>query len=131
MGFNDIPLTKFCLNILRWLDVCLLLFMRVLLEIEQMKAKVSEVSAESEPVIEDCNPDFLPNLRSGACADIGFRSSMEDVYLCVDNFLPNFGPKNHIDGPSAFYGVILWHIKDLAHGNDCSACGVYELQVLL
>ncbi|KAI9070586.1 hypothetical protein K1719_047451 [Acacia pycnantha] len=70
-----------------------------------MKTKVSEVSAEPEPVIEDCKSEFLPNLHSGACADIGFRSSMEDVYLCVDNFLPNFGPKNHIDGPSAFYGV--------------------------
>ncbi|KAI9092789.1 hypothetical protein K1719_027586 [Acacia pycnantha] len=72
-----------------------------------MKTKVSEVSAEPEPVIEDCKSEFLPNLHSGACADIGFRSSMEDVYLCVDNFLPNFGPKNHIDGPSAFYGFIV------------------------
>ncbi|XP_028779318.1 probable protein phosphatase 2C 22 [Neltuma alba] len=74
-----------------------------------MKTKVSEVSAEPEPVIEDCKSEFLPNLRSGGCGDIGFRSSMEDVYLCVDNFLPNYGPNNRIDGPSAFYGVFDGH----------------------
>ncbi|KAI9092754.1 hypothetical protein K1719_027551 [Acacia pycnantha] len=72
-------------------------------ETEHMKTKVSEVSAEPEPVIEDCKSEFLPNLRSRACA------SMEGVYLCVDNFLPKFGPKNHIDGPSAFYGVFDGH----------------------
>lgn len=74
---------------------------------------MSEVSADSGQVIEDCDSEFLPMLHSGACADIGFRSSMEDVYVCVDNFMLDYGLKNHIDGPSAFYGVFLysWHIK--------------------
>ncbi|XP_054798642.1 probable protein phosphatase 2C 22 isoform X1 [Prosopis cineraria] len=74
-----------------------------------MKTKVSEISAEPEPVVGDCKSVFLPNVRSGGCADIGFRSSMEDVYLCVDNFLPNYGLRNHIDGPSAFYGLFDGH----------------------
>ncbi|KAK4275550.1 hypothetical protein QN277_018610 [Acacia crassicarpa] len=34
---------------------------------------------------------------------------MEEVNLCVDNVLPNLGPKSHIDGPSAFYGVFDGH----------------------
>lgn len=72
-----------------------------------MKTKVSEVSSDSGHVIEDCGSVFLPKLRSGACADIGIRPSMEDVYVCVDNFMPHYGLKNQIDGPSAFYGVFL------------------------
>ena len=77
-----------------------------------MKTKLSDVSAEPEHVSEDCQSDFLPKLRSGACADIGFRSSMEDVYVCVDDFMQENGLNNHIDGPSAFYGVFIysWHL---------------------
>jgi len=67
--------------------------------------KFSDVSAED--VTEGCQPDFLPKLRSGGCADIGFRSNMEDVYVCVDNFRQGHGLNKHIDGPSAFYGVYL------------------------
>jgi len=72
-----------------------------------MKTKLSDVS-EPENVTEDCQSDFFPTLRSGACADIGFRSSMEDVYVCVDNFMHDFGLKHCIDGPSAFYGVFIY-----------------------
>ncbi|KAF7830246.1 putative protein phosphatase 2C 22 isoform X1 [Senna tora] len=74
-----------------------------------MKTNVSGVSTESGDVIEDCKSEFLPKLRSGACANIGFRSSMEDVYVCVDNFMLDYGHKNHTDGPSAFYGVFDGH----------------------
>ncbi|KAG5065563.1 hypothetical protein AAZX31_04G068600 [Glycine max] len=75
----------------------------------QMKTKLSDVSAEPGHVTEDCQSDFFPTLRSGACADIGFRSNMEDVYVCADNFMVDYGLKNHIDGPSAFYGVFDGH----------------------
>ncbi|GKV42058.1 hypothetical protein SLEP1_g49507 [Rubroshorea leprosula] len=53
--------------------------------------------------------DFIPIVRSGACADIGFRTTMEDVYLCVDNFMHHYGLKNFTNGPSAFYGVFDGH----------------------
>lgn len=69
--------------------------------------KVSDVSAESGHVTEDCQSDFIPKLRSGGYADIGFRPSMEDVYVCVDNLMQDHGLKKHIDGPSAFYGVYM------------------------
>ncbi|TKY74692.1 phosphatase 2C 22 [Spatholobus suberectus] len=74
-----------------------------------MKTKLSDVSSGPGHVTEDCESDFFPALRSGACADMGFRSSMEDVYVCVDNFMQDYGFKNHIDGPSAFYGVFDGH----------------------
>lgn len=67
--------------------------------------KLSDVSAED--VTEGFQSDFLPKLRSGGCADIGFRSNMEDVYVCVDNFRQGHGLNKHIDGPSAFYGVYI------------------------
>lgn len=75
----------------------------------QMKTKLSDVSVEPGHVTEGCQSDFFPTLRSGACAEIGFRSSMEDVYVCVDNFMQDYGLKNHIDGPGAFYGVFDGH----------------------
>ncbi|KAE9586978.1 putative protein-serine/threonine phosphatase [Lupinus albus] len=75
----------------------------------KIKAKLSDVYAEPGCIIEDCQSDFLPELRSGAYADIGFRSTMEDVYICADNFMQNSALKNHIDGPSAFYAVFDGH----------------------
>ncbi|KAE9609218.1 putative protein-serine/threonine phosphatase [Lupinus albus] len=75
----------------------------------KIEAKLSDVSAEPGRVTEECQSDFLPELRSGAYADIGFRSTMEDAYICVDNFMQNFGSKKHIDGPSAFYAVFDGH----------------------
>ncbi|KAE8700169.1 putative protein phosphatase 2C 27 [Hibiscus syriacus] len=53
--------------------------------------------------------EFIPVVRSGAWAEIGFRTSMEDVYLCVDDFMHDFGLKNFADGPRAFYGVFDGH----------------------
>lgn len=63
---------------------------------------LSDVSAEG------VTEDFLPMLRSGGYADVGFRSSMEDVYVCVDHFMQDHGLNKHIAGPSAFYGVYLY-----------------------
>ncbi|KAI4316279.1 hypothetical protein L6164_024274 [Bauhinia variegata] len=74
-----------------------------------MKTKVSDASAETGHAMEVSESEFLPKLRSGAWADIGYRSSMEDVYVCVDDFMQDYGLKNHVDGPSAFYGVFDGH----------------------
>lgn len=72
---------------------------------QQTKTKLSDVSAED--VTEDIQSDFLPKLRSGGYADVGFRSCMEDVYVCVDNFMQDHELKKHIDEPNAFYGVYI------------------------
>ncbi|MFS7962638.1 putative protein-serine/threonine phosphatase transcription factor DBP family [Helianthus anomalus] len=53
--------------------------------------------------------EFLPILRSGAWADMGFRGSMEDVYICADSFLNHYAAKNPIQGPAAFYAVFDGH----------------------
>ncbi|KAL8256272.1 hypothetical protein R6Q59_031339 [Mikania micrantha] len=57
----------------------------------------------------DCKPEFLPLVRSGAWADMGFRGSMEDVYICADSFVHDYGGKNLIEGPAAFYAVFDGH----------------------
>ncbi|KAK9273628.1 hypothetical protein L1049_018438 [Liquidambar formosana] len=75
----------------------------------QVKSKTSDISVESELGMEDCESKFIPIVRSGAWADIGFRQSMEDVYVCVDNFMHDYGLKNSTDGPNAFYGVFDGH----------------------
>lgn len=54
---------------------------------------------------EDCKAEFVPLVRSGAWADMGFRGSMEDVYICADSFVHDYGGKNPIQGPGAFYAV--------------------------
>ncbi|GAB4854147.1 hypothetical protein Ancab_022732 [Ancistrocladus abbreviatus] len=59
--------------------------------------------------IADCGTEFMPILRSGAWTDIGFRSSMEDVYVCVDDFMLHYGLEHVSEGPNAFYGVFDGH----------------------
>lgn len=74
-----------------------------------MKTKTSDLSVEPGVGLEDPEPEFTPIVRSGACADVGFRSNMEDVYVCMDNFTRDNGLKSFTDGPSAFYGVFDGH----------------------
>ncbi|GLU10246.1 hypothetical protein SLE2022_270650 [Rubroshorea leprosula] len=59
--------------------------------------------------MENHDANFMPIVRSGAWTDIGFRPSMEDVYLRLDNFILDYGLENFTDGPSAFYGVFDGH----------------------
>ncbi|GLT80513.1 hypothetical protein SLA2020_519480 [Shorea laevis] len=73
------------------------------------KPKASDIAAESRLGVPNHDADFIPIVRSGACADIGFRTTMEDAHLCVDNFMHHYGLKNFTDGPSAFYGVFDGH----------------------
>ncbi|KAM7459443.1 hypothetical protein LguiA_036437 [Lonicera macranthoides] len=74
-----------------------------------VKTKASDISVEPILSVEDFETEFIPILRSGAWTDIGFRSSMEDVYVCADNFTHDYGVKNLDEGPSAFYGVFDGH----------------------
>ncbi|XP_010546591.1 PREDICTED: probable protein phosphatase 2C 22 [Tarenaya hassleriana] len=72
-----------------------------------VKTKVSDISVEDELIIEKDRSEFVPSVRSGAWSDIGSRPNMEDVYLCVDNFMGDYGLKN--SEPSSFYGVFDGH----------------------
>lgn len=63
------------------------------------------MSSEPEMSSENCETEFVPIVRSGGWADIGFRQSMEDVYVCCDNFMQDYGIRNFCDEPNAFYGV--------------------------
>ncbi|KAJ6758528.1 PROTEIN PHOSPHATASE 2C [Salix koriyanagi] len=69
-----------------------------------------DISIIPQPGPENHGVDFIPIIRSGAWADIGnFRPQMEDVYICFDNFMSEYGLKNAIDGPNSFYGVFDGH----------------------
>ncbi|KAJ6924685.1 protein phosphatase 2C 22 isoform X1 [Populus alba x Populus x berolinensis] len=74
-----------------------------------VKTKTLDISVKPNLGEEKHDADFVPIVRSGACADIGFRSSMEDVYIRADNFMSDYGLKNATDGPNAFYGVFDGH----------------------
>ncbi|PKI61872.1 hypothetical protein CRG98_017770 [Punica granatum] len=54
---------------------------------QQMRTRISDVSIEPITAVEYFGSEFFPIIRSGAWANIDFRSSMEDVYVCVDNFI--------------------------------------------
>ncbi|KAF7137197.1 hypothetical protein RHSIM_Rhsim07G0148900 [Rhododendron simsii] len=72
-------------------------------------SNTASISIEPRLNIADRATDYVPILRSGAWGDIGFRSSMEDAYVCVDDFINDYGLKNVSDGPNAFYGVFDGH----------------------
>ncbi|MQM06014.1 hypothetical protein Taro_038836 [Colocasia esculenta] len=74
-----------------------------------VRTSASEVSDEVESGSEQYEAEFVPIVRSGAWSDIGFRSSMEDAYVCFDNIMHNYGLKNLGEGPNAFYGVFDGH----------------------
>lgn len=73
-----------------------------------VKTITSDIAVESKSRLGDFETEFIPLLRSGAWADIGFRASMEDVYVCFDNLVHEYSVKN-CEGPSAFYGVFDGH----------------------
>lgn len=73
-------------------------------------------------IITDAGTEFLPIVRSGAWTDIGFRSNMEDVYLCVDDFMDQYGLDHINQGPNAFYGVFDGHGGK--HAADFACCHI-------
>lgn len=76
----------------------------------QAKTKLMDTIVEIEKGTRVCEIDFLPIVRSGAWADIGFRKTMEDAYICRDNFMQDYGTKTFGE-PSAFYGVCHLYVK--------------------
>lgn len=74
-----------------------------------VKVRASEFSSAPRLSGDDSDAEFVPLLRSGAWADIGGRSSMEDAYVCADNMMNDYGLNNSSERPSAFYGVFDGH----------------------
>ncbi|CAM8889793.1 unnamed protein product [Rhodiola kirilowii] len=74
-----------------------------------IRSRGSETSLETSLVLEECASDFTPSIRSGAWADVGTRKTMEDVYVCLDNFMCAYGLQNSTNGPNAFYGLFDGH----------------------
>ncbi|CAI9772339.1 unnamed protein product [Fraxinus pennsylvanica] len=74
-----------------------------------VKTRSSNISAEPRLNRDDSEIDFIPTLRSGAWSDIGIRPCMEDVYVCADNLILDYGVKKSNEGPNAFYGVFDGH----------------------
>lgn len=71
--------------------------------------KNSGFSVEPEVSGKICQPEYIPIVRSGAWADIGYRQNMEDTYVCCDNFADEYAFKDTGNGPRAFYGVFDGH----------------------
>ncbi|XP_031373444.1 probable protein phosphatase 2C 22 [Punica granatum] len=90
-----------------------------------MRTRMSDVSIEPITAAEYFESGFFPIIRSGAWADIGFRSSMEDVYVCVDNFAHDYGLENLSGGPNAFYGVFDGHGGK--HAADYACCHLLRI----
>ncbi|KAK6116870.1 hypothetical protein DH2020_049400 [Rehmannia glutinosa] len=74
-----------------------------------VKTRSSDISIEPRLKRDDSDTEFIPLLRSGAWADIGSRSSMEDVYVCADNLMRDYGLDSSSKRPTAFYGVFDGH----------------------
>lgn len=95
---------------------CLFLLLRIISfklftgwHLYQVKNRNSDVSLEGLS-INRSETELLPVLRSGAWTDIGSRSTMEDVYVCTDDFKNDYGLKSIDKGPSAFYGVKVFSL---------------------
>lgn len=76
-----------------------------------------KVDEESDEVPVHVVPEYVPEYRSGGCAERGIRRSMEDAHLCVDNLEETLGSR------SAFYGVF--------DGHDGEAAACYAKEHLL
>ncbi|KAL5729454.1 protein-serine/threonine phosphatase [Ranunculus cassubicifolius] len=74
-----------------------------------LKSPSSDLTCGPEMVVGTSETEFIPIVRSGAWSDIGFRNSMEDAYLCIDDFMHEYRIKNFGQGPNAFYGVFDGH----------------------
>ncbi|XP_051137801.1 probable protein phosphatase 2C 22 [Andrographis paniculata] len=74
-----------------------------------VKVRSADISTEPTSTIRDDDAEYMPLLRSGAWADIGSRSSMEDVHVYTDNLMDDYGFNIPTESPSAFYGVFDGH----------------------
>ncbi|XVF38936.1 hypothetical protein REPUB_Repub20aG0145600 [Reevesia pubescens] len=62
-----------------------------------------------DAVLESSVVKFVPRIRSGSCADIGPRRSMEDEHIRIDDLSSHLGSIFKPSIPSAFYAVFDGH----------------------
>ncbi|KAL1111642.1 hypothetical protein V6Z11_D02G074500 [Gossypium hirsutum] len=62
-----------------------------------------------DAVIESSVVKFVPRIRSGSCANIGPRRSMEDEHIRIDDLSSHLGSIFNPSIPSAFYAVFDGH----------------------
>ncbi|TVU08055.1 hypothetical protein EJB05_41440 [Eragrostis curvula] len=75
-----------------------------------VRSSANNTKSETVTTFETMDTEFIPVIRSGGWADIGTtRRTMEDVYVCCDNFMQDFGLESTEGGPRAFYGVFDGH----------------------
>lgn len=62
-----------------------------------------------DAVIESSVVKFVPRIRSGSCANIGPRRSMEDEHIRIDDLSSHLGSIFNPSIPTAFYAVFDGH----------------------
>ncbi|KAL1552473.1 protein-serine/threonine phosphatase [Salvia divinorum] len=87
----------------------------------KVRSRAPDISTEPRRFKgDDGVAEYVPLLRSGAWADVGSRSTMEDAYVCADNMMNDYGLNGSSDRPSAFYGVFDGHGGKHAADFACS-----------
>ncbi|GKV06821.1 hypothetical protein SLEP1_g18657 [Rubroshorea leprosula] len=85
-------------------------------EISCFESVVACSETIKDAVLESSAVKFVPRIRSGSCADIGTRSTMEDEHIRIDDLSGHLGSLLKCSMPSAFYAVFDGH-----NGPDAAA----------
>ncbi|KAJ0092508.1 hypothetical protein Patl1_24803 [Pistacia atlantica] len=78
-------------------------------EISGFESVVSCSETIKSTVVESSSSKSFPRIRSGSCADIGCRKSMDDEHICIDDLSARLGSLFKCPMPSAFYAVFDGH----------------------
>ncbi|XP_058723591.1 probable protein phosphatase 2C 13 [Vicia villosa] len=70
---------------------------------------VSRSEMKTDSIIEEAVAKFIPVVRSGSCADIGPRGSMDDDHIQIDDLATHLGFVLKSPTRSAFYAVFDGH----------------------
>ncbi|KAL9682274.1 hypothetical protein QQ045_014069 [Rhodiola kirilowii] len=62
-----------------------------------------------DKMIQSTSAQFVPHIRSGSSCNIGYRSSMEDEHICIDDLSAHLGASFKCSLPGSFYGVFDGH----------------------
>ncbi|XP_027333903.1 probable protein phosphatase 2C 13 [Abrus precatorius] len=78
-------------------------------ETTRFESVVSCSEMIEDSILETPAAKFTPNVRSGCCADIGARKSMDDEHIQIDDLAAHLGFVFERPIPSAFYAVFDGH----------------------
>ncbi|KAJ4843892.1 hypothetical protein Tsubulata_025942 [Turnera subulata] len=76
---------------------------------ESVSAEITrfESAVNRSEIVESSADRVFPSIRSGSCADIGTRPSMDDEHIRIDDLSVHLG--SFFERPSAFYAVFDGH----------------------